>query len=47
MSNDDVTKHFKPVWNLPLAVERNIDQQGGNRLCWCDEPEADDPYDGP
>ncbi len=28
MSNDDVTKHFKPVWNLPLAVERNIDHKG-------------------
>ena len=32
MEKDDVTKRFKPVWNLPLAVERNIDQQGMEKL---------------
>ena len=32
MGNDDVTKRFKPVWNLQLAVERNIDQQGMEKL---------------
>ena len=32
MGNDDVTKRFKPVWNLPLAVERNIGQQGVKKL---------------
>jgi hypothetical protein len=32
MGKDDVTKRFKPVWNLPLAVERNIDQQGMEKL---------------
>ena len=28
MGNDDVTKRFKPVWNLPLALDRNIDHKG-------------------
>ena len=32
MEKDDVTKRFKPVWNLSLAVERNIDQQGMEKL---------------
>ena len=32
MGNDDVTKRFKPVWNLQLAVERNIDHKGMEKL---------------
>ena len=32
MSKDDVTKRFKPVWNLQLAVERNIDHKGMEKL---------------
>lgn len=32
VSKDDVTKRFKPVWNLQLAVERNIDHKGMEKL---------------
>lgn len=32
MEKDDVTKRFKPIWNLPLALDRNIDQQGMEKL---------------
>ena len=32
MNKDDVTKRFKPVWNLTLAVERNIDHKGMEKL---------------
>ena len=32
MNKDDVTKQFKPVWNLQLAVERNITPQGMKKL---------------
>ena len=32
MNKNDVTKRFKPVWNLQLAVERNITPQGMEKL---------------
>ena len=32
MSKNDVTRRFKPVWSRSLALERDIDQQGMEKL---------------